>query len=82
MSVKNNIMYEEINERLNDIASIIKEIIDCRAETFSEMIETYESINESSDEALRENSVITDAISKDINEKIENLSMEKMKDEI
>ncbi|PLX70598.1 MAG: hypothetical protein C0602_03570 [Denitrovibrio sp.] len=82
MSVKNNIMYEEIYERLNDISSIIRDIIDCRTATFPEMLETHESINESSDELLRENSVITDAISKDINEKIENLSMEKMKDEI
>jgi hypothetical protein len=72
----------EINECFYEIVGIINEIIDHRTNSFSSMLEVSEEIQQGSKKFVEDTGKVVVEISEDINEKIENLNMDKMKQEI
>ncbi|TCK61861.1 hypothetical protein [Seleniivibrio woodruffii] len=73
---------DEINECFYHIVGIINEIIEHRSESFSQMLDVGEKIQRESDVFVGETDVLVRRISADINSKIENLNMEKMRGEL
>jgi len=82
MSEKFNVLKNEINEGFYEIVGIINEIIGHRTETFSEMIEISENVHEGSESFVKDTGDVIETISSNINDRIENLNMGKMKDDI
>jgi len=72
----------EINECFYEIVGIINEIIGHRTESFADLLSVSGEIQEGSKSFVSETDKVVSAISIDINEKIDNLNMDKMKKDI
>jgi methyl-accepting chemotaxis protein len=72
----------EINDSFFQIVGIINEIIEQRTDSFSSVLDLSEKIQKGSEEFVGETDQIVKGISSEINHKIDNLNMDKMKQDI
>ncbi|XOB65660.1 hypothetical protein ACMC5R_02605 [Deferribacteres bacterium DY0037] len=82
MSVKFESLKNEINDCFYEIVGIINEIVGHRTDSFTDMLAISEEIQKGSESFVGETDKVINVISEDINSKIENLNMEKMKQDI
>ncbi|PLX67065.1 MAG: hypothetical protein C0603_10405 [Denitrovibrio sp.] len=82
MSIKFDSLKDEINNCFYDIVGILNEVIKHRTDSFSGMIDISMEIQKGSESFVGETDKIVGVISSDINHKIDNLDMDKMKQDI
>ncbi|MGD9809252.1 MAG: hypothetical protein AB7E76_02900 [Deferribacterales bacterium] len=82
MSAKFDSLRNEINDCFYEIVGIINEIISHRTDSFTDMLKVSEEIQRGSESFVDETDKVITAISDDINDKIQNLNMNKMKQDI
>ena len=82
MSAKFDSLRTEINDCFYEIVGIINEVISHRTDSFSNMLNVSEEIQKGSENFVDETDKVIKVISEDINDKIQNLNMNKMKQDI
>lgn len=82
MSTNFDSLRTEINECFYEIVGVLEEVIKHRTDTFANMLEAGEGIQEGSESFVEETDRIVGVISGEINRKIDNLNMDQMKKDI